>query len=323
MSDTNLHREASAAEINDRAANWIESRMRSSWGEADEAALQAWLAEAVAHRIAFWRLESAWSEASRLAALRPTALQRPRYSTPANNWSALSKSLAAAALIAAAGYFASGYFTAQNATYSTGLGERKTLTLADGSQIELNTNTVLRTATSGKARKVWLDKGEAYFSVKHDATHPFEVIAQGRRITDLGTRFNVRADEGQLKVAVLQGRVSFEAKNGGDHIELKPGDVIVAGAGKLSLTRMPTGDLTDRLSWRSGKLMFHHTPLSQVASEFNRYNSIKVVVTGESARDMTINGAFATNDVQAFGRIAQTILGLRVDHQGSKIVISR
>ena len=203
------------------------------------------------------------------------------------------------------------------------MGERKTLTLGDGPRIELNTNTILRTAAAGNARKVWLEKGEAYFSVKHDAAHPFEVIAQGRRITDLGTRFNVRSDAGQLKVAVLQGRVSFQEKNGGDHIELKPGDVVVAEAGKLSLARVPTEDLTDRLSWRSGKLMFHHTPLSQVAAEFNRYNNTKVVIASEGARELTINGTFATQDVQAFGRIAQTILGLKVDNQGTKIVISR
>lgn len=323
MSDTNFHLETGAAAVNEQAANWIERRMRPTWSGADEAALQAWLAEATAHRIAFWRLESAWSETSRLAALRPPALQRPQRAPTTSTWSTISKSLAAAVLIAAAGYFASGYFTAQNATYSTGLGERKTLTLADGSQIELNTNTILRAAMAGDVRKVWLDKGEAYFSVKHDAAHPFEVIAQGRRITDLGTRFNVRSDAGQLKVAVLQGRVSFQEKSGSDHIELNPGDVVVAEAGKLSLTRVPAGDLTDRLSWRSGKLMFHHAPLSQVAAEFNRYNGTKVVITGESARDMTINGTFATNDVQAFGRIAQTILGLKVDHQGTKIVISR
>jgi transmembrane sensor len=115
----------------------------------------------------------------------------------------------------------------------------------------------------------------------------------------------------------------LEGKTGSDHIELNPGDVVVAKAGKLSLTRVPTEDLTDRLSWRSGKLMFHHAPLSQVAAEFNRYNGTKVVIAGEGARDMTINGTFATNDVQAFGRIAQTILGLKVDHQGTKIVISR
>lgn len=323
MSDANFHQASGAAAVNEQAANWIERRMRTSWGEGDEAALQVWLAAATAHRIAFWRLEGAWSETSRLAALRPSALQRPQRSPTTSAWSTISKSLAAAVLIAAAGYFASGYFTAQNATYSTGLGERKTLTLADGSQIELNTNTILRTAAAGNARKVWLEKGEAYFSVKHDAAHPFEVIAQGRRITDLGTRFNVRSDAGQLKVAVLQGRVSFQEKNGGDHIELKPGDVVVAEAGKLSLARVPTEDLTDRLSWRSGKLMFHHTPLSQVAAEFNRYNNTKVVIASEGARELTINGTFATQDVQAFGRIAQTILGLKVDNQGTKIVISR
>lgn len=323
MTDTNLRPAVRAADITEQAANWIERRLRNSWNTQDEAALEAWLDEAPAHRIAFWRLEGAWDETSRLAALRPPAASRSGRAPTSTTFPTISKSLAAAAMVIAVGYLAWGYTGTRDVTYSTGLGERKTLTLADGSRIELNTNTVLRTAMAGGSRKVWLDKGEAYFSVRHDAARPFEVIASGQRITDLGTQFNVRTDGDRLRVAVLQGRVSFSGKSGETPIELAPGETAVAEAGKLSLVRVPTRELADRLSWRSGKLMFHHTPLSEVAAEFNRYNAKKVVVAGDGARDLTINGAFATSDVQAFARIAQTILGLQVDDKGSKIVISR
>ena len=176
---------------------------------------------------------------------------------------------------------------------------------------------------SGPTRKVWLEKGEAYFNIKHDPSRPFEVVASGKRILDLGTQFNVFAEGDRLKIAVLQGRVSFESGLGDAHTELRPGDVAIAEAGKFSLRRIPARDLVDRLSWRSGKLKFHHASLPQVAEEFNRYNGKKVVVSGESARALTINGTFATDDVQAFARIAQTILGLKINDHGSEIVISR
>lgn len=322
MSDTNIPPPSSAQEITDKAADWVERSMHGAWSAADEGALESWLSESPAHRIAFWRLDGAWSETSRLTALRTPPSHRSRGAAPPRIRPTISKSLAAAAVIVALGFSISGYFSPRGTTYSTGLGERKTLTLADGSQIELNTNTVLRSDGSGTARKVWLDKGEAYFRVEHDAAHPFEVIVADQRITDLGTEFNVRTDGDRLKIAVLQGKVRFDGKGGGAHADLLPGDVAVAEASKFSLTRLPALELANRLSWRSGKLMFHHTPLAQVAAEFNRYNSLQVIVTDEQTRALTINGTFATNDVDAFARIAQSVLGLRVENQGQAIVIS-
>lgn len=322
MSDTNMPLPFSAQEITDRAAAWVERKMHSTWSATDEAALESWLSESPAHRIAFWRLDGAWSETSRLTALRLPPSHRSQGAASPRIRPAVSKSLVAAAVIVALGFSISGYFSPRATTYSTGLGERKMLTLADGSQIELNTNTVLRAGDSGTARKVWLDKGEAYFRVKHDAAHPFEVIVADQRITDLGTEFNVRADGDRLKIAVVQGKVRFDGKSRRAHADLLPGDVAVAEASKFSLTRIPALELTSRLSWRSGKLMFHHTPLAQVAAEFNRYNSRQVIVTDQQARALTINGTFATNDVNAFARIAQSVLGLRVENQGQTIVIS-
>ena len=321
MTDNGNHFVSTAKEITERAANWIELRMRDTWCAEDEEALQYWLNAAPAHRIAFWRLEVAWGETSRL-----TALRQPISSALPHPWNGvtaiISKAIAAALVIAMLGYMSASYFKQGDVTYSTGLGERKTLALSDGSRIELNTNTTLRIAFAGSGRKVWLDRGEVYFNVHHDAEHPFEVIAEGQRIADLGTQFNVRADGKRLNVAVLQGRVSFDVKGGSAPAELVPGDVAVAEAGKLSLMRASASDLIDRLSWRSGKLKFHHTPLAQVAHEFNRYSGKKVVISGAAAGDLTINGTFATNVMQAFARIAQEILGLKVDDQGSKIVIS-
>jgi len=322
MSDTNMPPPISAQEITDKAADWVERKMHNTWSVTDEAALECWLSQSPAHRIAFWRLDGAWNETSRLTALRSPPSHHPQVASPPRIRPIISKSLAVAAVVVALGFSISGYFSPRGTTYSTALGERKTLTLADGSQIELNTNTVLRADSNGTARKIWLEKGEAYFRVRHDAAHPFEVIAADQRITDLGTEFNVQTDGDRLKIAVVQGKVRFDGKSRRAHADLLPGDVAVAEASKFSLTRIPAPELASRLSWRSGKLMFHHTPLAQVAAEFNRYNSQQVIVADQQARALTINGTFATNDVNAFARIAQSVLGLRVKNQGQTIVIS-
>ncbi len=311
----------SAKAITAQAAAWIERKMRDDWQEADEATLETWLSETPANRIAYWRLEGAWIETYRLAAMRPSGRPVPKQPASWRIWPMLASSIVAVVVIVV-GFVASKYFKDEGTTYSTGLGERKTLTFVDGSQIELNTDTVLRASFESGSRNVWLDKGEAYFRIKHDANHPFAVEAAHQRITDLGTEFSVQSNAGRLKIAVLKGRVQFDGTANGAHTELIPGDLVVATSHTLSLTRTPVQDLASNLSWREGKLVFHHTSLNDVAAEFNRYNAEKVVVVDADARGITINGTFATSDTKAFAQLAQAVLGLRVEDHGNQIVIS-
>ena len=63
-------------------------------------------------------------------------------------------------------------------TYATAVGGHKTLTLGDGSEVELNTDTIVRMPKVAGQRQVILDKGEAYFQIKHDAENPFIVDNQ-------------------------------------------------------------------------------------------------------------------------------------------------
>ncbi len=105
------------------------------------------------------------------------------------------KIAAALAVISLAGTGAFTLFQGPKAqTYSTTIGGRETLTLDDGSQIELNTNTSVRVAYGANQRNVWLDKGEAYFRITHDPAHPFMVTLGDKRVTDLGTKFLIRRD---------------------------------------------------------------------------------------------------------------------------------
>src|SRR6185437_1261440 len=76
----------------------------------------------------------------------------------------------------------------QDQVFRTPLGGRETITLNDGSTIELNTDTVLRARIASDRRQLWLNKGEAFFKVRHDPRRPFEVMAGDHRITDIGTQ---------------------------------------------------------------------------------------------------------------------------------------
>ena len=175
-------------------------------------------------------------------------------------------------------------------------------------------------------RTVWIDRGEAYFSVKHDSAHPFVVIAGGRRITDLGTKFVVRHDTGRTEVAVTQGRVRFDAPSDGKPSRvamLMPGDVATATGSAMSLTRKTSAELLNELSWMHGVLIFKHTPLGDAVSAFNRYNQTKLVIADPVVAALEIRGTFQTKDAALFARVVRAALKLHVENDGTEIVISR
>jgi transmembrane sensor len=232
---------------------------------------------------------------------------------------------AALAAVTAVGFGSSYFFQPAIRAYATAIGERETIRFADGSQIELNTNTKLRAEVSASRRKVWLDRGEAYFQIRHDASNPFVVIAGDRYVTDLGTKFRIRRDPGRLEVALVEGRAQLETSDAQapkKPMVLTPGDTAIATADKVSLTRTPSKGLARELAWRHGNIIFNNTTLAAAAAEFNRYNREKIVIADPAVANTAIYGTFQTNNVSAFARLAHEVLGLNVEHWNGNIVVS-
>jgi transmembrane sensor len=314
----------SAKELRTSAAAWLERRVSGNWSEDDQAGLDAWLAQSPSHMTAYLRVDAAWNRTQRLAVLhRPASDVAGR-----NGWMfpLMLKVAAGFAALAVLGFVATNYLQRpQERTYSTPLGGRETVAFSDGTRIELNTNTVLRTRMTAAERTVWIEKGEVFFRVKHDAAHPFIVIAGNRRVTDLGTAFLVRRDTGRLEVAVMQGRVRFEApsaQSASVTALLTPGDVATATAGTMLVTRKADTALAHELGWRRGMLILDDVTLAGAVEEFNRYNREKLAVS-DAVSGMRIGGTFRTSDVQLFARVVQDVLGLRVRNRGTDTVISR
>jgi transmembrane sensor len=196
------------------AAEWLARRDGGDRGGQQQQQFEAWLAVSLAHRIAYLRLSSAWQRADRLGALRPAAASEAIEPAPAlpaaatrHRWpmrspmQQIAASLAVAVMLGGAWFGWHGVQPGSDPSveaYSTAIGSHESLTLADGSRLMLNTDTRLRTAVGAATRTVWLDKGEAYFDIAHDASRPFVVLAGDRRITVLGVAVRDTGDEIRL-----------------------------------------------------------------------------------------------------------------------------
>lgn len=283
----------SAREARTRAAEWLERRVGNDWCEDDQAALNAWLAETPAHRVAYLRVNAAWHKADRLAALQVPQPPKAANATPTGFLTILVRLAAVSAMLVVIGIAAIAFVSrSQEQTFATGIGGHKLITLRDGSSIELNTDTVISTDVGAGHRTVKVAKGEVFFQVRHDSSQPFVVLAAGHRITDLGTKFLVRAQSSDLEVALVAGRARLEAAATGiqEHSAvLRPGDVVVATANSMSVAKEPLDQIANALAWRHGMLVFRHVTLGEAAAEFNRYNVRKLII-GDDVAGLKING---------------------------------
>jgi len=314
-----------AADIQLRAAEWImEQNEDGRWSEGRQSELDTWLAKDPAHLLAYWRLKAAWERTHRLAALQIAPLDARRNTPAKSNRPLMFRLLAATAVVAVAG----GWLLlrapeASEKTYATSVGGHEIVSLADGSRIELNTGTEIRVRPQG--RTVELVRGEAFFQIRHDSLKPFTVLAQGHRVTDLGTKFLMRADGKKLTVTLLDGSVRFESDGAQarSHSEvLEPGDVAIATANSVSVTQRAPQALVDASAWRKGMLVFRDQALAQAISEFNRYNREQMVVEGARASNVKIDGTFRADNVTGFTNMVEHVLDLKVRKHGQQIAIS-
>lgn len=310
----------SADEIEAVAADWLAREDRGLTAEEQDQ-MELWLEQSSRHKVGYLRLKASWRRADRLAALKtplaaPQPLQR-RWIVPA--------AIAACLMVAVGG--AAWLWQPQaphTQSFATGMGQRQALRLADGTQVELDTNTRLHADLTGKSRTVTLDAGEAYFDVVHDASRPFTVYAGNHRITDIGTKFSVFRNGDDVRVVVKEGQVKVEQIDQPQSVPLmaQAGHEIIAKGSETLLATKPDQEISNDLSWRNGMLVFNQQTLADAADQFNRYNNRHIEVEG-SARKIRIGGSFKADNVDVFVQLLHRGFGLSVNEQGDKIVVSR
>lgn len=317
---------AEAVRIKYEASAWVERQDGRMLSGAEKDEFEAWLSASLAHRVVYWRADAAWSSANRLSALRHTDIRRDetrfRRILPT-----LAKTIVGIFAVAAITWAAASYLSrGVEKTYTTAVGARQAVVLEDGSRIELNTDTVLHVSLSRQERIVKLDHGEAFFQVKHDTHRPFVVMVAGHKVTDLGTKFLIHADGGQLEVALMEGRARLDTADSWlqkHSAVLVPGDVVLATANSISRTTRTPRQLSNDLGWERGVIIFYRTPLSQAIEQFNRYNRKKIVIAAPSLNRLSINGTLAANDPGQFARVLRNLFNVQTQTRGAEIVISR
>lgn len=216
---------------------------------------------------------------------------------------------------------------------STQWGERREVTLADGSIVDLAPNSRLRVRLQAQRRLVSLDLGEALFHVARNPRRPFIVTADNTSVRAVGTAFDVARRAGGVAVTVVEGRVSvttqaavnprLEAGRGGVSINLSLDAnqqvVVSSSTGDATLVRQVQGD--EEVAWTTGQLDFDNEPVAEVASRFNAYNQTQIRVLDPALAARRISGSFRATDPDSFVAFIKSVTGVTIVRQDRDLIV--
>ncbi len=319
----------------DEALQWFVLLRSGNATESDHRHFQSWLEEDAIRRVQFEQLSRIWVDLNatkpllrdvltslevewRAAGQTPPPEKTWRWDT--RRWVTVVATLLVV-VVTGGWWFATRVDLME---YHTAKGERRTVTLTDGSTITMNTGTVVATEFSQSRRAVVLREGEALFAVSHSSDRPFEVTAGNRVVRDVGTRFVVRRQDERVTVTVVQGAV--EVSGLAKAASKEPWQLLMAGEqlsydqrGALSPTKPVS--LAAITGWVTGKVIFEDSPLSEALEVIGRYHPGEIRMLDPAMGDLKISGVFGVNDRDGFLRALERAVPVTVSYVNKNLVV--
>jgi transmembrane sensor len=341
--------------LEEQAGYWVLNQHSQQWTPVQQSELRAWLAQSENHRREYARALAIWQQLERFKsasfpARQAAQRQRTKHIRRRQVFKSSVRAMAGVTLAVLLAFGVSDRLSTM--LYRTGKGQQQTVALADGSVINLNTDTELQVKITRTSRSVRLIHGEAFFTVSHDENRPFEVIAAQGRIRDIGTRFNIYNAADYTQVTVTEGEVEVMTKK-----VIDPASAASAKQSQLLLDRPDWGrsifngikqlleiqafdansavhitagqqlaynnqgelgglipaDASQVTSWREGRLVFELSPLAEVATQIARYHPIDFQFTNAKLKDLKVSASFNTGNLQLILSTLQATFPIKVE----------
>ena len=325
-----------AKEIDAAAADWAARLDRGALSPEEDARLDAWLGEDARRVGAFAKARAISLYADRARALGPQ-FDPDRFRSP-NKSPAFSPArrrllwggAVAAGLggLAAAGY---GLSAAAGEVYSTRRGEMRVVPLADGSVVNLNTESRIKVHYSRTRRTVHLEHGEAFFDVTRDATRPFVVRAGDTEVTALATSFSVQSlADAPVEVMVRQGVVQLDRGPGSRAVLVQANMRAVAPAAPAFTAPEPIraaavapAEVERAVAWREGRIAFEGETLAEAVKAFARYSDTRIVIDDPMLAREEVTGLFQANDPVGFAQAVATSFSWHAEVAENQVTLTR
>ncbi|QPG04846.1 FecR domain-containing protein [Salinimonas marina] len=322
----NVRQFTSKEDIYEQASLWI-SRIDRGLTEPEKQQLQIWVASSNGHRRILAELAELWDDMSVLTELNTLLSEqvtRPRKHQWAGKFVRQTRYGAAAVMctVLLLGLVSDwSWLLGQDTNLAqtsrrvaTAIGEQRSVKLADGSIVQLNTNSIINIDFSGNIRRIELQKGEAHFAVAHDHYRPFVVVAGNNTVTAIGTAFNMQyTDTSAFELVVTEGKVLVRNKSAQGQLSdatalINPdasnaGQLLVSGEkasiqGQVSKRHnMTTDAMQQDLAWQQGMIVFKGEALEDALKEIGRYTPVTFKIADPALRTKRVAGYFKVGDI--------------------------
>ncbi|MEO0412430.1 MAG: FecR domain-containing protein [Pseudomonadota bacterium] len=326
--------------IEAEAAAWLAILGREQLSRDDREKFLVWQAASQANKDAFEALSGLWDDLAVLKDLDDLAEATPKevlHVPPrfSRRWFAgVAASLAVVTGIGAAAYSQLYADVSAATSFATLVGEQKTLTLEDGSIMQLNTDSRADVRFTPQTREIILVYGEAHFDVAKSQERPFVVKTSQGEVRATGTAFTVRTRGLEaFEVTVEEGSVAVAASLGSqpgsdtgaqakpEAISLSAGQNAVIEEDGASIAVIKQSDLIRKLSWRQGLLAYSGETLAEVVDDVSRYTDIDIQISDPELSQRQIGGHFRVGDLEALFDALEMTFGLKVERAGPKTIL--
>jgi transmembrane sensor len=319
--------------IDSEAARWVVRQHAGALATEEQAELDRWLQGDSRHPGALLRARGVWLSLDRLGALaarraqpaertvEPLGTPTRSIFAPGNRRGFIAAGVATLALGGASVWWSG----QRGQVYTSDIGEIRSVSLADGSHMFLNTATEA-TVDFGRAhRDIQLARGEGLFEVAREPARPFIVQTKLVSVQAIGTIFAVRAIDRRVEVTVTEGAVELRSAAGSNSgaAQRVTADqrATVMETGRIEMQSVTHADAERRLAWLEGMIEFDGEPLTAAAEEFNRHNHRHVLVGDPTLAVRPIVGRFRTNDPDDFAATVAVALGAELTVEGDTIYL--
>lgn len=340
---SNIHPFPSEDKTLEQASTWL-AKIDRGLSEQELAQYRAWI-EVPKNRDMLFKMAQLWDKMNVLERLSDLFPEKDSATT------SFYKPAAIAASILFASVF--GFFTLQSVQpeqssyitqtiesekrYSTEIGEHAEIMLADGSEMKLNTNSLVKVTYTDKQRIFELEQGEMHITVAHNKQKPLTVFAGGQIIQAVGTAFNVELQGDQAELLVTDGRVLVKRQDKDwqnpiklPSVHLPVGSMSVTKGHKVALntpsepvTLVSPSDLQAALSWQQGNLIFRGESLQDALDEVSRYSNYRFEYQDESIKHLSIAGLFKTNDIDSLLAALEENFDVSYQRDNKTIMLSK
>jgi transmembrane sensor len=328
--------------VHRQASEWLVLLDSGDATADDRKRFEEWLRESPVHRAEFAELKETWGRLTRMGERvragdvepDPDALLehldrvgRERRRPRAGTW-AVAAAVAVAAVLSALLVLPGP--AEPPVPYTTGVGEHRSVSLPDGSTVDLNTSTELLVEYTDRQRQVAMLRGEAFFEVVGNESRPFVVVAGHGAIRAVGTGFAVRLKSPDLvSVTVTEGIVEvtharIDPPDASKATEppptLRPGERAEYDRQDTRIEAVAEGEVERAQAWRRGLLIFENSSLAEVIDEVHRYTETRLILADPELGELRLGGTFRAGRVEALLEVLKKGFGIQVNREQPNVV---